>query len=189
MSKIVAIDPSINRVGHACIDGLTRDDDGIWDGSKAKWHYGYWDISGTFLSHKFKEIADNIIITYDGINPDEGDHLVVEWPQYFDQARGQIAAQKGHTINLAAIDAYIAGFFQLPPSQWHPIFPSDWKGNLSKEVTRQRFFRALGQKKIYKVDHNAVDAIMMLRDWCHKHGIRNEIIDVSMNHLDAIDEE
>lgn len=179
MAKIVSIDPSINRVGWAMIDGLQRcKSDGTWDGSEAKWTCGYWDIGSIMLSSKLKEIVDNIIISCDGLDGDEGDHLVVEWPQYFDVERGQIAAREGHTLNLAAINTYIAGYFRLPSNQWHPVLPSQWKGNITKEMTRRRFFRELGQKKIYKVDHNTVDAVMMLLDFCKKKRVTNRILNL-----------
>jgi hypothetical protein len=42
--KIVSIDPSINDVGWALVDGLQRDEDGVWDNSAADWRWGHWKI-------------------------------------------------------------------------------------------------------------------------------------------------
>lgn len=180
MSKIVAIDPSINRVGWACLENVSRDSEGLWNAEDGKWTWGYWDLSCNSLSFKLKELSDFMILTFDGLEADQGDILIVEWPQYFDQMRGQIAAKEGHTLNLAAIDAYLYGYFRLPWRQWQPIFPSKWKGNLSKDITRMRFFREIGAKKHYRIDHNTVDAVMLLLWWCKTHGVTNKIINYSV---------
>jgi hypothetical protein len=108
-------------------------------------------------------------LTFDGL--DEGDWLVLEWPAFFGSARGQVAAQQGHTINLAAVDGYIAGFFRVPPKDFHLVTANQWKGNLPKEITRKRFFHALGQKQIFKINHNAVDAVMLLHEFCKRRQI------------------
>lgn len=188
MSKIAAIDPSINRVGWAVIEGVHFDEETLlWTAEEATWRWGYWDISSNLLSFKLKEIVEYMIITFDGMDPDEGDHLVLEWPQFFDIARGQIAAREGHTLNLAAIDAYIAGFFRLEWDHWHPVKPSEWKGNVSKEITLRRFFRELGIKRFYAEDHNAVDAVMMLLDFCKKKRITNRIVTHATQSLGPID--
>jgi hypothetical protein len=110
-----------------------------------------------------------MIIEFDGLDPE--DWLVLEWPAYFGSAKGQVAAMQGHTINLAAVDAYIAGFFRLKPQDWHLVTATQWKGNVPKEITRMRFFKALGQKQIYKVNHNAVDAVMLLHTFCTRRKI------------------
>lgn len=176
-SKILALDPSINRCGWALIDNLQRcKSTGVWDGSEAVWKWGYWDLHTTLLSSKARELVDYIIMDTDGLDADAGDILIAEFPQYFDSGRGNIAAKEGWTINLAALDFYVFGFFRLPWKQFAPVFPSQWKGNLSKEITRRRFFRELGEKKIFKIDHNTVDAVMILLDWCKKHGVTNRIL-------------
>jgi hypothetical protein len=177
--KILAIDPSINRCGWAVIDNLSKGE--IWDGSEATWKWGYWDLHTSLLSSKARELCDYIIQDIGGLNPDAGDILIAEFPQYFDSGRGQIAAKEGWTINLAALDFYVYGFFRLPWKQFAPVFPSQWKGNLSKEITRRRFFRELGEKKIFKIDHNTVDAVMILLHWCKTHGVVNQILNYSTN--------
>jgi hypothetical protein len=177
--KIVSIDPSINDVGWAVCSGLERDSDGVWDDSKADWRWGCWKIRSNSLSFKLREIVEWMIVEFDGLDPDV-DILILEWPQFFDAERGHIAAQQGHTINLAAVDAYIAGFFRMRPENYHLIRPSEWKGNLSKEITRKRFFRNLGIKQIYTVDHNAVDAVMLLLRWCKDHHVTLKIVSATM---------
>lgn len=168
--KIVSIDPSIHHVGWAVVDGLKRDKDGVWDNSKADWKWGHWDIGSNSLTYKLREIVDWMIVEFDGLDPEE-DWLVLEWPAFFGSAKGQVAAKQGYTINLAAVDAYIAGFFRIPPQNFHLVTATEWKGNIPKEITRMRFFKALGQPQIYKVNHNAIDAVMLLHTFCQRRGI------------------
>jgi len=168
--KIVSIDPSINDVGWAMVKGLERDSDGVWDNSKADWSWGHWEIGSLALTFRLREIAEWVIMDCDGLDPDE-DWLVIEWPAYFDSDRGQVAAKMGYTLGLAAVCAYIAGFFRMPPQNTHLLTATQWKGSVSKEVTRMRFFRALGQKQIYKVNHNAIDAVMLLHTFCKRRKI------------------
>lgn len=167
--KIISIDPSTRDVGWALVNNLLRDENGVWDNSKADWKWGHWKIGSHSLTFKFREIVEWMIIEFGGV--DEDDWLVLEWPAFFGSAKGQIAAQQGHTINLAGVDAYIAGFFRLPPMNVHLVTANQWKGNLPKEITRMRFFRALGQKQIYKINHNAVDAVMLLHEFCKRRKI------------------
>jgi hypothetical protein len=172
--KIVSIDPSVNRVGWAVVDGLRKDEDGVWHDENADWKFGYWNLGSLSLQFKFKELTEWMILTFGGLNED--DILIVEWPGYFEAARGQIAAQKGYTINLAAMCAYVAGYFRLPWENWVPIKPSQWKGSVPKEITRMRFFKAMGIPQIYKIDHNAVDAVMMLLEFCKRKRITAKIV-------------
>lgn len=179
MSKAVAIDPSVNRIGYCIINNIYHDDELGWNAEEAQWTWGSWKIRSGSLTFKLKEISDNFDRDIGGLNPKE-DHLVVEWPQYFDQQRGQAAAVEGYTTNLAAINAYLFGYYRLPWRQFHPIFPSKWKGNLNKDVTRMRFFREIGVNKHYRIDHDTVDATMMLLWWCKHRGITNKIINYAV---------
>src|SRR6516225_3352276 len=98
--KIVSIDPSINDVGWAVVDRLERSESGVWDNSKADWRWGHWKIGSNSMTFKWREIVEWIIVEAGGLDP-ECDWLVMEWPAYFGSAKGQVAAQQGHTINLA----------------------------------------------------------------------------------------
>lgn len=172
--KILAIDPSVNDVGWAYVEGLVHDESG-WHDEKAEWKWGNWKISSNSLSFKLNEIVEYIILECGGLDPAE-DWLVVEWPSYFDGMKGHVSAKMGHTINLAAVDAYIAGFFRLPWRNWHMVTATEWKGNVSKEITRRRFFKHMGIKQIYTVNHNAVDAVMLLLTFCKRKNITGKIV-------------
>lgn len=174
--KIVAIDPSINDVGWAVVSGLKYNaEDNTFDDSEAQWSWGNWKISSNSFVFKLREIVEFMIFQFDGLDQDE-DWLVCEWPAYFDTQKGHTSAKQGHTINLAGIDGYIAGFFRLPHRNIHFIRAMEWKGSVSKEITRMRFFRHMGIKQIYQINHNAVDAVMMLLDFCKKKRITMKIV-------------
>jgi hypothetical protein len=177
--KIVSIDPSINNVGWALVDGLTRDEHGVWDDSNTSWRWGDWKIGSNSLSYKLREIAEWMIVEFDGLDSDE-DWLVLEYPAYFGSAKGQVAAQMGHTLGLATIDGYLPGFFRLPSGSFHFVTANQWKGNLSKEMTRKRFFHRLGVKQIYAVNHNAVDAVMLLHEFAKRRQITFKIVDANL---------
>lgn len=162
------------------VTGLTHDDEG-WHDDDAIWSWGNWKISSNSYTFKLREIVDFIVVSCGGL--EEDDHLVAEWPMYFDSARGNASAKDGHTINLAGINCYIAGFFRLPWRSIHFITAAAWKGSISKEITRMRFFKALGVKQIYTVNHNAVDAVMILLQHCKSRRVTSRIVKYATENL------
>lgn len=156
--KILALDPSVNQTGWATLE-YNRVVDSISKKVRFEdeaWNWGMWDINGNNFMMRCSDIKN-----YIQMEIGEFDELVVEWPMYYHSARGQIAAQAGFTINLAGINMYIAGFFQLPYQSIFLYTAPQWKGNVGKQVTARRFFKHFGVNPL-TVDHNAVDATMML---------------------------
>lgn len=172
--NIFAIDPSINQVGWAKIEGLTRDDDGVWSDDDAVWTYGYWDIGSHSLPHKLKEIVEWCMMD---IGCDQDWWFIGEWPTYYGTRAGQISAMQGNTINLGAVISYIAGWFQIEPANVHLLTATQWKGSIPKEITQMRFFKLLGVKS-FKINHNAVDAIMLLHEFCKRRKISFRMVRV-----------
>lgn len=187
--KIFALDPSIRDVGWAVIEKLYRDKNDVICAEKSEWRYGNWELSAHSFSAKLQEIAEYIIMEVDGINESEGDWMLLEWPAYFGSQKGQVSAQMGHTLNLAGIDGYVAGYFRLPWQSIHFITANQWKGSVSKEITRMRFFRVMGEKQIYKINHNAVDAVMLLLEFCKRRRITDRIVKASTpDYIDPLEE-
>lgn len=160
--KILALDPSVmNRCGWAVVhikwfsDGTRTDD----------WDFGFFEVCGMNFQMRCNDLKDHII--HLGF---EFCTLVCEWPTYYASAKGQIAAQEGYTINLAGIAMYIAGFFQVDFRRLFLYTAPDWKGTVKKAVTARRFFRMFNIDEM-KVDHNAIDACMMLVYHCKKHAL------------------
>ena len=175
--NIFSIDPSINDVGWAKVENLRRDESGVWDDSEAVWTYGWWKISSHSLPHKLKEMVEWIMMD---ICPDNEWWFVGEWPTYYGTIKGQISAMQGNTINLVAVLAYIAGYFQIDPNNIHLLTATQWKGSVPKEITKMRFFKILGVKQgqIRKINHNAIDAIMLLHEFCRRRKISFRMIRV-----------
>lgn len=165
LRKIIAIDPSVREVGWAVVSNIWRDEDDVWQTDQAEWRWGMWELSCKQYTFKLRELAEFIELFAGGLTED--DILVGEWPAYFNNMRGNVAAKQGYTIDLAGILCYLAGYFRLPWQSIHFITAAQWKGSLPKEITKMRFFKALGVQA-YKVDHNAVDACMLLHEFCKR---------------------
>jgi len=159
--RILALDPSVmNRCGWAVVE-IERDLKGkvIRD----DWDFGSFEVSGMNFQMRCSDLKDWII----GLGF-AFDVLVMEWPTYYDSDKGKTAARKGYTINLAGIAMYIAGYFQVDFRKLFLYTAPDWKGTVKKVVTARRFFKLFGLSEM-KIDHDTIDAVMMLVYHCKKH--------------------
>ena len=95
--------------------------------------------------------------------------LILEWPTFYQSEKGEVAAKQSDTINLAAVAMYIAGFFHLDVTKIDLVTAPQWKGQAQKRVTARRFFQHFGVDALH-VDHNAIDATMLLLARAKKHG-------------------
>lgn len=162
MSKALSLDCSVNNVGFATLQ-ITYDET---EQQKAfDWEFGVWNLEGESLLDRCLDLCRYIQQT----NNDDFSHLLIEWPMFYESTKGQIAATQSYTINLAAVGAYVAGFFHTPLDRIKLITAPQWKGNASKAVTARRFFRRFNINSLH-VDHNAVDACMMLLAEAEKKG-------------------
>lgn len=164
--RVLAIDPSTNDVGW-CF--FTRDivkSEALVPGSlvaneyETGWQWGVCHLSGWNLLQRCKDLVHQL---YEQDLPlEELTHLIIEWPMFYESTKGQIAAQEGYTINLAAVGCYLAGWLRIDVDQIELITAPKWKGNASKNMTARRFFRKFNLDPLQQVDHNAVDATMLL---------------------------
>ena len=177
--RILALDPSVNRCGYASAVFEPRegfkypdvDQQGnvieavapqSWKEETSVWSWGYFDMQAIGYIARLHEICGFIELIF----PEGFDILICEWPAFYDVERGHVAAVRGDTMNLAGINCFVAGWFRVPTNRLTFITAAKWKGSVSKEITMQRFLRSFGVHKIYSVDHNAVDAAMILLTWC-----------------------
>lgn len=169
--RILALDPSVmNRCGWAVVvlewelpldvplakrGKLVRED----------WDFGSFAVSGMNFQMRCADLKDYIIqLGFDF------SVLVCEWPRWYDSTKGAVAAQQGYTINLAGIAMYIAGYFQVDFRKLFLYTAPDWKGTVKKAVTARRFFKLFEGIDPMKVDHDTIDACMMLVWHCKKMG-------------------
>lgn len=170
--KILAIDPSVmNRAGWATVHLEWENSETLPLAKRGKltredWSWGFWEINGMNFQMRCSDLKD--WIEQDGLS--NFDSLVCEWPMFYSNARGQIAAQQGYTVNLAGIAMFIAGWFRVDFRKLFLYTAPNWKGTVKKAVTQRRFFRLFGLND-QSVDHNAVDACMMLVFHCRKVGL------------------
>lgn len=154
--RILSIDPSIRTVGWSTVDISEIDVDFKW---------GMWEISGVNFLMRCADLRDYILQEIGDF-----DKMVIEWPMFYDSERGHTAMRKGDIVNLAGIGMYVAGYFHLDHRNIHLLTAPEWKGSVPKQVTARKFFKQFGIEP-HTVDHNAVDATMMLDWWCRKQGL------------------
>jgi hypothetical protein len=82
--------------------------------------------------------------------------VVVELPEFHAGARGMNASRQGDTLMLAVLCG------ALMTGSTYFVTPSQWKGQLSKQITAIRmlqYWPELGVKQ--KIDYNWADAVML----------------------------
>lgn len=152
---VLSLDPSVNNVGWAVYDTIQR-----------KWWWGQWKLEANNFQAKCRELALHIELEIG-----EYDHLVIEWPTFYNSAKGHVAAKMGYTIDLAAIAMYVAGYRKLGPDQLDLVTALEWKGTVTKVVTMKKFMRIFGIKDHQLSDH-VIDAIMLLHFWASRSGTK-----------------
>lgn len=159
---ILAIDPSMNSLGWAIYNanlGQNR-----YDIDSVAWRYGCINPKGS-KAHRWRDIYTEISRNLEDWKPT---HLAIEWPDFFANVRGKIAASKGYTIDLAGIAGYLVGRFNLQPDfveLWKPVF---WKGLVPKTVTQAKFTRLFGKDSgfvLRNYSDDVIDAIMIAEFW------------------------
>jgi hypothetical protein len=147
----------VNTVGFATLQ--------IFDNGEQEWAWGMFALEGYNL---LQRCADLRAYIQQSGNDDFTD-LICEWPTFYDSEEGNVAAKQNFTINLAAVASYIAGFFRLDTNRINLVTAPQWKGQAKKRMTARRFFNHFGIDA-FKLDHNAVDATMLLLSQAKKNG-------------------
>jgi len=149
----VAIDPSINNCGMAIFlddvlvahDLLHPSKEVVAMNLKDSEHYRF----------KSRDICNQIRAIYMKVKErDSKTVLVTEVPEHFGNS-GYIARETGSVFKLTFVCGMIFGISE----DCIAYQPSKWKGQLSKEVVRNRLIRDYPKRDIETLDHNIVDAI------------------------------
>jgi hypothetical protein len=153
---ILALDPSVNTCGWALASlasGKPTDEDADYrmgtirpEGADLLWR------AQSLLEQIGETITDGLILH----------SLVIEWPMFYSSHKGQIAAQQGYTINLAAIAMFVAGRLSVPHNRIFLYTAPKWKGSVPKTKTMIQFINLFGEEVAKQLDDNAIDAAMML---------------------------
>lgn len=154
--RFLSLDPSVNNVGWTLFDSKKKE--------KKQWRWGTFVLEGFNREQRVADLKGMIDLTIGDF-----DHLIGEYPTFFSAERGQIAAHKGYTIDLAFILGYIAGSYHKDHRTFHPFTPVQWKGSVKKEITARKFFRVF-KVRLSTLSEHAIDSTMMLRHFLLTYG-------------------
>lgn len=145
---IIGIDPSINNVGIAIYDTLT----------KQLQLETFHPIKRPLLQVSI-QIARHVVLRF--LQGKKEFALVIEYPEFQGSQRGTVAAMKGYTLDLAFIVGYLSASLAIPSSRiWLPT-PKAWKGNLPKTAVGIRFTERYGLEYTNYSDHEYEAAMMI----------------------------
>lgn len=179
--KILSIDPSVNDVGWTTFEvphefpkkqfALNAKEI-----MKKAWKWGTWHLSGSSLEQRMYDLALTITAEIG-----EFHILIAEKPAFYSSQRGQIAAHQNYTIDLSAINSFLAGWFHMTHRSYFPITAINWKGSVSKWITQQKFFRIFKVRPDQPGKHpglteHSVDATMMLHYWLKTYGLHSTLL-------------
>ena len=135
----------------------------IDDDDNRHWKWGLIRPQGFNYIGKLYDIAEMLSLYLE----EQPTEFVVEWPQFFNSAKGATAAVQGDTILLAGVCSFLMGYFKIRDSTLRTAV--EWKGSVPKQITMRRFLKHFDQKW-HQLNHNVVDAIMILHDHCTRKG-------------------
>lgn len=95
----------------------------------------FWDERAMNIAHALCNIAQS----------EDVNRIYCEYPAYFDSVAGQMVAKRGDLLKLTYLVGCIAGFLEPIPMILVPV--NKWKGQLPKEVVKNRITNILGEKK------------------------------------------
>lgn len=196
--KVLSIDASINNVGYCIFDtnqfskaerhalkggfikygntkfaevGQTQRDFCIECKEKA-WKWGTFVLEGSSKSMRFLDLVQQITTE---IGTDF-DYFISEQPAFYSSTVGQVAAHQNYTIDLAACNYYVAGWFHMDHRKHIPITAITWKGSVPKAVTQKKFFRTFGKEKSAHITEHAIDATMLLHYWLSTTAVHSPLV-------------
>lgn len=171
--KLLALDPATHYTGYALwdegpivtkVNTFTPVQAGV-----IRVSHEDWDMRCLEMNSKIRNFIVNLDIEY----------LIAEFPQFQAGNRGMNAARGGDTLKLAYLCGSIACGWQLhqaermkrskeliPMLRW--VTPSQWKGQLPKDITAQRCFQRYGFQATTEIERNISDAIMIGHYWLDK---------------------
>lgn len=149
--RTLSIDPSVNNIGWS-----------LYDSPSGSWDWGEWNPPQTYT---LQERCEYLCNKAKALKPSA---LVFEYPTFMLSLRGQIAAQKGYTIDIATVIGYIAGSSCIPSRNIFFYTPMQWKGQKTKPMIESRFLSVFGQKHKGTSDHTYEATMMLYKHLQHK---------------------
>jgi len=152
MSEIISLDPGITGTGVAVWkrrDWRKTLTNPVWCCNmypKGKGDYVCKTIS---LLIKIEDLMNAYRVT----------DLYCEMPEFFDDAGGHMAAKKGDLGKLTYFVGAVAGLCYTRGVVFHPIEPSKWKGQTSKEMVIRKIEQILPEIHELNPKSHTYDAI------------------------------
>jgi hypothetical protein len=149
---LLSIDPSLRRLGWASFD--TEKMYGLDKLTSDAWNFGTVSPGGEGRLDRLYRLRK----FFKGLT--DVNHLILEEPSFYASTKGAIAAKEGYltdlgiVLGMASMACYEADIWMYKPQVW--------KGSVSKEVTHAKLFRTFEDANHYRLDHDVVDAIMLL---------------------------
>jgi hypothetical protein len=169
---LLAIDPSVRNLGWCCVN-LNKGTD-LYDIESEVWDFGLVEmrsenkgVNETIIKFRWRK-AYQVLLAALEAEGNEPTHFAAEWPNFFNDIRGRIAAQQGYTLGLASMVGYLAGQFNFRANNITLWTPFQWKGNMSKDVTKERFKLTFGKpahRLARQLSDDVIDAIMIAKYW------------------------
>jgi Holliday junction resolvasome RuvABC endonuclease subunit len=144
-SPYMAVDPGLNGTGWVVFKN-TKDPMFLANGVINFRNDEEWDVRVLSFVHVLATLAEDWNVS----------KVYCEYPAYFDSAAGQMVAKKGDLLKLTFLVGCIAGFLHPTPVVLVPVHV--WKGQLPKEIVKQRIVKILGSKKCKSLKSHDYDA-------------------------------
>ncbi len=149
MIEAISVDIGVNELGWASWDFSSK----VWNKPCAPLRVGVIKASHASFERaaKEKEFEYKVLSLMEQFKEEvwHKGHmrfLVLEYPQQFGSARGQIASALGHTLQLAFAAGAHAQMAWEMGVDIQLVIPMLWKGQLKKKLVEQRLRRAIGFK-------------------------------------------
>jgi hypothetical protein len=85
--------------------------------------------------------------------------VIVECPQFFEGGRGLAAARDGDLVSLSILAGAILAVATRKSESGHLVTVNEWKGNMSKELTRERVSSKLPDYRLRTNTTHESDAV------------------------------
>ena len=145
--QLLSIDPGTHYTGYA-----------LWEQSMNTLDLHYYGLIKAGQSDSWKCRAHIILQMSEGVGHVVKD-TIIEFPEFQAGGRGMSSSRGGDTLKLA----YLCGLLASRCAhRVKLVTPSEWKGQLSKEMTFARMKKHFPLLEIeYKIDYNWADAIAL----------------------------
>lgn len=156
MSVLLALDPGIRGAGVAI----------FVDGQLTRCAYVKNEMKKGSGPAECVTMADAVD---EWISGKEIDEVIVEWPRVYQRGGGRTKGDPNDLLALVGVDCALVAF--LMPNDVSHVEPSQWKGQMTKEVVEVRVRSRLAPSEMIALDEGAREAKSMAHNMVDAVGI------------------